>query len=88
MSKLETLHQCGKRVKTKSQKMFWGLIPTFVEVKGKKLVEGDLFAPPPSLPLSINILVFYYALCVTDIYGKYAWVVPLKGERSIKTENG
>ena len=57
--------------------MFWGLIPTFVEVKGKKLVEGDLFAPPPSLPLSINKLVFYYALCVTDIYGKYAWVVPL-----------
>ena len=28
-------------------KMFWGLIPTFVEITGEKLVEG-LFAPHPS----------------------------------------
>ena len=27
---------------------FWGLIPTFVEVTGEKLV-GGLFAPPPLL---------------------------------------
>ena len=34
---LEILHQCGKRVKTKSQ--FWGLIPTFAEVKEEKLQQ-------------------------------------------------
>ena len=28
-------------------RMFWGLIPTFVEVTGGKLLE-DLFAPPPA----------------------------------------
>ena len=41
----------GKRLKTKSQK-FWGLIPTFVEVTGEKLVGGPfcpaLHCPPPS----------------------------------------
>ena len=30
---------------------FWGLIPTFVEVTGKKLV-GDILAPPPHHPPS------------------------------------
>ena len=35
----EILHQCDKNVKTKVRK-FWELIPTFVEVPGKKLVEG------------------------------------------------
>ena len=34
---LKFLHQGGKRVKTKSQKVL-GLIPTFVEVTGEKLV--------------------------------------------------
>ena len=34
--KLDILHQCDKGVKTKSQKVC-GLIPTFVEVTGKKL---------------------------------------------------
>ena len=43
-TRYELLHQCGKSVKTKSQK-FLGLIPTFVEVKGEKLV-GGLFASP------------------------------------------
>ena len=38
---LEILHQCNKRVKAKSQKI-WGLIPTFVEVTGEKLV-GEAF---------------------------------------------
>ena len=28
---------------------FCGLSPTFVEVKGEKLVGGDLFCPPPIL---------------------------------------
>ena len=28
--------------------MFWGLIPTFVEVTGEKLV-GEAFLPPPIL---------------------------------------
>ena len=42
---LDILHQCGKRVKTKSQKVL-GLIPTFLEFVGEKLV-GFFFAPPP-----------------------------------------
>ena len=28
--------------------MFWGLIPTFVEVTGEKLVGGIFCPPPPS----------------------------------------
>ena len=35
-----------KGVKLKARK-FWGLIPTFIEVTGEKLVGGGLFAPPP-----------------------------------------
>ena len=35
----------AKELKLKARK-FWGQIPTFVEVTGKKLV-GGLFAPPP-----------------------------------------
>ena len=35
--KLEILHQFVERVKTKSQNI-WGLIPTFVEVTGEKMV--------------------------------------------------
>ena len=34
----------GKRLKLKV-KRFWGLIPTFVEVTGEKLEEGDLLSP-------------------------------------------
>ena len=42
---LETLHQCGKRVKTKVRK-FLGIIPTFAEVTEENLVaRGGLFAP-------------------------------------------
>ena len=38
----------SKRLKLKVRK-FWGLIPTFVEITGEKLVGGaGLFAPPPS----------------------------------------
>ena len=40
----------AKGLKLKVRK-FWGLIPTFVEVTGGKVV-GDLFAPPP---LSLNL---------------------------------
>ena len=41
---LEILHQCRKRLKLKVRK-FLALISTFVEVPGKKLVEGP-FCPP------------------------------------------
>ena len=47
MYKLEILHQCVERVETKSQKVL-GLISTFVEVAGEKLVWGA-FLPPPIL---------------------------------------
>ena len=40
----------AKGLKLKVRK-FWGLIPTFVEVKGEELV-GDLFAPTPSFILN------------------------------------
>ena len=30
-------------------RMVWGLIPTFVEVTGKKLVETTFLPPPPPL---------------------------------------
>ena len=42
---LEILHQCGNRVKTKSQKV--DLIPTFLEVTAEKLERGAFFPPPP-----------------------------------------
>ena len=35
-----------KRSKLKVRK-FWRLIPTFIEVTGEKLVEGEGFLPPP-----------------------------------------
>ena len=44
---LRILRQCDKRVKSKSKKKL-DLIPTFVEIQGKKL-NGELFVnPPPS----------------------------------------
>ena len=36
-----------KGLKLKAWK-FWGLIPTFVEVRGEKLVEGTFLHPPPT----------------------------------------
>ena len=41
----------AKGLKLKVRK-FWGLIPTFVEVTGKKLVGGAFLIPPP-LPLPL-----------------------------------
>ena len=41
----------AKGLKLKVRK-FWGLIPSSVEVTGKKLVESTFFAPPPSPPSS------------------------------------
>ena len=38
-----------KRLKLKVRK-FWGLIPTFVEVTGEKLVGGSFWSPPPPSP--------------------------------------
>ena len=43
--KIETLHQSVKRIKTKSQKVL-GLIPTFVEVTGEKLVGEPFWLEP------------------------------------------
>ena len=43
--KIETLHQSVKRIKTKSQKVL-GLIPTFVEVSGEKLVGEPFWLGP------------------------------------------
>ena len=40
---LEILHQCGNRVKTKSQ----GQTLTFSEVTEEKLVERAFLPPPP-----------------------------------------
>ena len=31
---------------------------------------------------------FRFLLCVTDIFSKYAWVVPLKGKKGINITNG
>ena len=43
---LEDLHQCGKMVKNKTQKIL-GLIPPFVEATWEILVGGP-FCPPPT----------------------------------------
>ena len=40
MCKLEMLGSVAKGLKIKARK-FWGLIPTFVEVTGEKLVGGN-----------------------------------------------
>ena len=50
---LKVLRHCGKRVKTKSQKM---LTPTFVEVTWEKLVEkaGGLFTPLPPFKIRLT----------------------------------
>ena len=45
MYKIQILHQSVKRVKTKSQKVL-GLIPTFVEVTGQKLVGEPFWLGP------------------------------------------
>ena len=43
--KIQILHQSVRRVKTKSQKVL-GLIPTFVEVTGQKLVGEPFWLGP------------------------------------------
>ena len=45
---LEILHQCGKRVKTKSQKVFWGNSKVCRSYRGKTGGGGGTFCPPPS----------------------------------------
>ena len=49
MSGLKILHKYGKRVETKSQKVFefLGLIPTLAEVTEEKLVGGLSATPYP-----------------------------------------
>ena len=44
---LKTYTSVEKRIKSKSQKVL-GLIPTFAEVTGEKLVGGPFCLPPPS----------------------------------------
>ena len=39
----------ARRLKLKFRK-FWGLVPTFLEVTGEKLVGGAFLLPPTSLP--------------------------------------
>ena len=41
----------GKGSKLKVRK-FWGLVPTFVEVRGEKLVGEPFYSPPPLLILN------------------------------------
>ena len=37
-------------------RIFSGLIPSFGEIRGDKLIEGDgLFAPPPTLNRRVNL---------------------------------
>ena len=43
---LEFYTSVAKRLKLKVRK-FWKPIPTFVEVRAEKLIEGNLFATPP-----------------------------------------
>ena len=46
MYDLGILHLCGRRVKTKNQKVLWALSLTFVKVTGEKMVGGLFdFAP-------------------------------------------
>ena len=56
MYKLEILHQCVERVKTKSQKVL-GLISTFAEVTGEKLVWGAFLPPPPPILNRVKIIL-------------------------------
>ena len=44
MYKLEILQQVPKELKLKVRK-FLGLIPTFIEITGEKLVGGDISPP-------------------------------------------
>ena len=53
----------SKGLKLKVRK-FWGLIPTFVEVTGEKLVGGS-FCPSPPFPSWIGLKYFYsLSLCL------------------------
>ena len=47
MYKLEILHQCGKRVKTKNQKVLWGNSYVFRSYRGITGREGFLAPPHP-----------------------------------------
>ena len=48
---LKCLHQCSKKVKGKSQKVFF---LTFVEIKGEKTGRGAFLLPPPLPPSFSN----------------------------------
>ena len=65
---LDILHQCGKRVKTKSQKVL-GLICTFLEFIGEKLVG---FFLPPTILNRVNALLV--SLTRLSSY-RYIWKV-------------
>ena len=59
MYDLQILHQCDKRVKTKSQKVL-GLISAFVEVTREKLVGGSIFPLPSQIGLKEVTLKYPY----------------------------
>ena len=50
------VHKSGKRVETKSHKVL-GLILTFAEVTGEKLVGRGLFSPFPLPPYILNRVI-------------------------------
>ena len=51
---LNILHQCGKKIKTQSQKIL-SLIFTFVEITEENLVGWPFCPPPPRLPFLRSI---------------------------------
>ena len=58
----------GEGLKLKVRK-FWGLIPTFVEVAGEKLVGGGAFLPPSTILNRVKIFFLVinfhiYLLCL------------------------
>ena len=55
----------GKKLKLKVR-TFWGLIPTFVEVTGEKLVERGAFCPSP--PPWIGLRAHSFDYCLTQIF--------------------
>ena len=74
----------AKGLKLKVRK-FWGLIPTFVEVTGGKLVEGALL-PSPSLPIMNRVKKrysktrlggFYYLQELRNTHVFYTWHFPM-----------
>ena len=74
MHKLEILHQCGKRVKTKSQKVLGASFYVYKSYRGKT-GRGAFLIPPPSWigsTVDCQLRVFYEYLlifyCIFRVY--------------------